>query len=224
MEFTADQIQHIVQVLIILILSICVHEFGHAIVADKLGDPLPRSQGRTTLNPVVHADPIGTLLFPLVALVVTHGGSTGFGWGRPVQVSPRHFTRKLSMRTGHMLVAAAGPTMNILFAVLLSLVHLALLRAGVIDLASKLGLSLLLAVQINFLLACFNLLPAPPLDGGTVIEGLLPSRYLDGWRKIAVFGPFVIMGVLLSPQASKVVLVPAEWLFRSWLGIIGTLA
>ena len=125
MDLSGDQIQTIVQTLIILILSICVHEFGHAIVADKLGDPLPRSQGRTTLNPMAHADPLGTLLFPLIALVATAGHSLGFGWGRPVEVSPRHFTRRMSMRTGHMLVAAAGPMMNILFGVLISLITLA---------------------------------------------------------------------------------------------------
>ena len=106
MNLSPEDIRWIIQALIILILSICVHEFGHAIVADKLGDPLPRSQGRVTLNPLAHADPIGTLLFPLMALVLTK--SLGFGWGRPVEVSPRHFTRKLSMRTGHMLVAADG--------------------------------------------------------------------------------------------------------------------
>lgn len=117
MDLSPEQIRWIIQALIILILSICVHEFGHAIVADKLGDPLPRSQGRTTLNPAAHADPIGTLLFPLIALVATKGASLGFGWGKPVQVSPRHFTRKVSMRTGHMLVAAAGPCMNLLFGV-----------------------------------------------------------------------------------------------------------
>ncbi|HTE54100.1 MAG TPA: site-2 protease family protein [Kofleriaceae bacterium] len=224
MNLTGDQIQTIVQVLIILILSICVHEFGHAIVADKLGDPLPRSQGRTTLNPMAHADPIGTLLFPLIALVATGGHSLGFGWGKPVQVSPNHFTRRLSMRTGHMLVAAAGPTMNILFGVFISLVHLTLLRTGVLELSSPLTVPLLMAVQINFVLAFFNLIPAPPLDGGTVLEGLLPGRYLPTWHKIAVYGPFVLMAVIFIPQVRNVFLAPATWLFEWWIGLIGTIS
>lgn len=224
MDLTGDQIQTIIQVLIILILSICVHEFGHAIVADKLGDPLPRSQGRTTLNPIAHADPMGTLLFPLIALVASGGHSLGFGWGRPVEVSPRHFTRKVSMRTGHMLVAAAGPMMNILFGLFISLLLLTLLRTGVLDLQSPLTLPLLSAVQINFILAFFNLIPAPPLDGGTVLEGLLPSRYLPTWHKLAVYGPFVLMAVIFIPQVRAVFLTPATWLFQSWIGAIGLLA
>jgi Zn-dependent protease len=223
MDLTGDQIQKIIQVLIILILSICVHEFGHAIVADKLGDPLPRSQGRTTLNPVAHADPIGTLLFPLIALVATAGASPGFGWGRPVEVSPRHFTRRLSMRTGHMLVAAAGPMMNILFGIFISFVLLVLLRTGVLDQTSPLIGALLSAVQINFILAFFNLIPAPPLDGGTVLEGLLPARYLPAWHKFAVYGPFVLMAVIFIPQVRMVFLGPATWLYQSWIGVIGTM-
>jgi Zn-dependent protease len=224
MDLTGDQIQTIVQVLIILILSICVHEFGHAIVADKLGDPLPRSQGRTTLNPMVHADPIGTLMFPLIALVVTHGTSLGFGWGRPVEVSPRHFTRRLTMRTGHMLVALAGPMMNILFGVFLSLVYMALLRTGAIEPTSGLAKPLLMAVQINFVLFFFNLIPAPPLDGGTVLEGFLPQRALPTWHKIAVYGPFVLMAVILIPRVQMVFLTPAMWLSHKWIGFIGTIA
>jgi Zn-dependent protease len=223
MDLTGDQIQTIIQVLIILILSICVHEFGHAIVADKLGDPLPRSQGRTTLNPVAHADPIGTLLFPLIALVATAGHSLGFGWGRPVEVSPRHFSRRFSMRTGHMMVAAAGPAMNILFGVFISLVHLALLGTGVLDLQSPLTAPLITAVQINFVLAFFNFIPAPPLDGAAVLEGLLPARYLPTWHKLAVYGPFVLMAVIFIPQVRMIFLGPATWLSRWWIDLIGLL-
>ena len=98
--------------LVALILSICVHEFGHAFVADKLGDPLPRSQGRVTLNPIAHIDPIGTLLLPIVAVFTGPAiGQYILGWGKPVQISlsPRDITRKISIRTAHALVAIAGP-------------------------------------------------------------------------------------------------------------------
>jgi Zn-dependent protease len=224
MDLSPDTIRHIVQVLITLILSICVHEYGHAIVADKLGDPLPRSQGRTTLNPAAHADPIGTLLFPLIALVATGGHSLGFGWGRPVQVSPRNFTRKLSMRTGHMLVAAAGPAMNILFGVFISLVLLVLLRTSVLNDGHPLAQALGYAVLLNFILAFFNLIPAPPLDGGAVLEGLLPARYLPTWHKFAVYSPFLLMAIIFIPQIQLVFITPAMWLFRSWTGLIGLMA
>src|SRR2546423_12445085 len=93
-----------------LVLSICVHEFGHAFAADKLGDPLPPSQGRVTLNPLAHIDPIGTLLLPLVAFFSSPAiGSRLLGWGKPAQISPsaRSTTRKASIRTGPALVALA---------------------------------------------------------------------------------------------------------------------
>src|SRR6478609_8623543 len=105
--------------LVSLVLSICVHEFGHAFVADKLGDPLPRSQGRVTLNPLAHADPIGTIVFPLFGALT---GARVLGWGKPVQVSlhPRWIRRGISIKTAHLLISAAGPGMNVVFALILS--------------------------------------------------------------------------------------------------------
>src|SRR5688572_2554854 len=132
MEINAETMRWIIQALIILLLSIAVHEFGHAFVADKLGDRLPRSQGRVTLNPLAHADPIGTFVFPLLGLVLTQGASTGFGWGRPVQVNPQSFTRKYDMRTGHMFVAFAGPSMNVIFGTVLAVLHVGLIAGGVL--------------------------------------------------------------------------------------------
>ena len=224
LDLSPQEIRWIIQALIILILSICVHEFGHAIVADKLGDPLPRSQGRTTLNPAAHADPIGTLLFPLLGLLATKGASMGFGWGKPVQVSPRHFTRKLHMRTGHMLVAAAGPAMNLLFGMFISVVHLVLLKTGTVTPGSEINDALSHAVVINFILMFFNLIPAPPLDGGAVLAGVLPSRYVPAYEKASVYGPFVLMAIIFIPGFSKVFVVPALWLYTNWIGLIGLTA
>ena len=111
--------------LIVLVISIAVHEFGHAWVADRLGDDTPARQGRVTLNPVAHADPIGTLLMPLGAMLWAASAhqfiGAGFGWGKPVQSQPRNYTRKLRMATGQALVAIAGPLMNVLLGTLLVL-------------------------------------------------------------------------------------------------------
>src|SRR5207237_6444207 len=97
-----------------LIISVAFHEFGHAIMADLLGDDTPRRQGRVTLNPLAHADPIGTLLLPLIGGLYLHGA--GFGWGKPVQWQPSRINRKWRMATANILVSLAGPMMNVLLA------------------------------------------------------------------------------------------------------------
>src|SRR5512140_3800237 len=107
-----EEIKHAVVYMIALVLSIAVHEFGHAFVADRLGDRTPRYQGRVTLNPLAHADPIGTFLFPILGMLFS--GGVLFGWGKPVIVNPVAFTRRFRMKIGHLMVAAAGPVMNVL--------------------------------------------------------------------------------------------------------------
>ncbi len=220
MDLGPEQIRHIIQMMIILILSICVHEYGHAIVADKLGDRLPRSQGRVTLNPAAHADPIGTLAFPLIALVYTAGASLGFGWGKPVMVNPLAFNRKYRMRVAHMMVAAAGPAMNIIFGVAIAVVHVVLLQTGLLSVGSALNTALASAVALNFILCFFNLIPAPPLDGGAVVEGLLPDKYLPGFRSYSVYGPFVLMAVIFIPQLQWLFVTPAMFLARNLYSIL----
>jgi Zn-dependent protease len=221
MNLDAEAIRLILLGMITLILSIAVHEFGHAIVAHKLGDYLPKSQGRVTLNPIAHADPIGTLAFPLMFLLMTGGHSIGFGWGKPVMVNPMSFTRKLRMRTAHLLVAAAGPAMNLLLAAVLVGVHFALLETGTIDRTSQFNLFLLNAVGLNVILLFFNLIPAPPLDGGTVLEGLLPDRWIPAFQRYAVYGPFVLMAVIFIPQLRWVFVTPALWLANQLYGLAG---
>jgi Zn-dependent protease len=198
--------------LITLVLSITVHEFGHAIVADKLGDRTPRTQGRVTLNPLAHADPLGTLAFPLLSMIFA--GSIGFGWGRPVMVRPTSFTRRLRMRTAHLLVAAAGPAMNLLFALTISLILLVLWRFDVVSDATVLYTSIMNAIILNFILAFFNLIPTPPLDGGTVLAGLLPDRMMPAFEKLQQFGMFILFAFILIPQLSIIFLWPAVHLFQ----------
>lgn len=221
MSLDSEAIRLILLGMITLILSIAVHEFGHAIVAHKLGDRLPKSQGRVTLNPVAHADPIGTLLVPLMFLVMTAGKSIGFGWGKPVMVNPLSFTRKLRMRVAHMLVAAAGPAMNLLLGIILVLVHGGLISFGVVENGSDFNQFMYYAATLNFVLMFFNLIPAPPLDGGTVVEGLLPDRWVPGWQKFAVYGPFVLMAVIFIEELRMVFLTPALWVSKAMYDLVG---
>lgn len=212
----------VVQAMAVLLLSICVHEFGHAYIADKLGDSLPRRQGRVTLNPIAHADPIGTVAFPLIGLLFT--GMPGFGWGRPVQVNPTSFSRRFEMRHGHMFVAAAGPLMNAAFGTLIAILHATLIVTGVLgpedDAAHRL---FSYAVMLNFILAFFNLVPAPPLDGGAVTEGLLPRKYLPAFQKFSVYGPFVLLAVIMIPQLSRIFVVPAMAVTEGLYGLLRSL-
>src|SRR5689334_17284333 len=117
----------------VLIVSVAFHEFGHAKMADMLGDDTPRRQGRITLNPLAHADPIGTLLLPLV------GGlyGAGFGWGKPVQWQPSRINRKWRMATAQILVAIAGPSMNVVLACIGATAHVILVHQGVMDVRSE---------------------------------------------------------------------------------------
>jgi Zn-dependent protease len=199
--------------LIALILSICVHEFGHAFVADKLGDPLPRSQGRVTLNPIAHIDPIGTLLMP--AIGAAFPGLPVLGWGRPVQVSlsARHLTRRFSTKISHLIIAAAGPMMNVLFGLLLSGVYAAMLASGG---AHELQHYVARVVIMNFCLAFFNLIPCPPLDGGAILHGILPRNleFISEW--LNRYG-FIILIAALARGLIDYVIIPAVIAAQWWL-------
>jgi len=208
--------RNLVVQMIALILSIAVHEFGHAIVADRLGDRLPRTQGRVTLNPIAHIDLLGTIALPLMGILF---GVGAIGWGKPVMIQPLAFTRKLRMKTGHLLVAIAGPIMNILFGIVISLVGLLLLRTGLVQNPEILR-SIFWVVYLNFLLAFFNLLPFPPLDGGAVVAGLLPDR-----SKLVAFlqsyGLYLAIAVMAIPYARFLYAAPAAALRQGWLGLLG---
>lgn len=220
MDFEPTEIRLIFQGIIFLVLSICVHEYGHAIVADKLGDRLPRSQGRTSLNPIVHADPIGTFAFPMFSLVITHGASIGFGWGKPVMVNPVAFTRKLQMRTAHMLVAAAGPAMNIILGIIITVSHLIATKQGWIA-SLEAHQAFMAAGMLNFGLAVFNCIPAAPLDGGTILEGLLPKQYVAKYQELSVYGPFVLMAVIMIPPLRAGLGKIAYTVYYHWSSLIG---
>ncbi len=208
MNVDAQDIRRIIIYVFVLIVSVALHEFGHAIMATWLGDDTPRRQGRVTLNPLAHADPIGTLLLPIVGGLF---GGGGFGWGKPVQWQPSRVNRKWHMSTAQILVAIAGPAMNVVLGTLIALVHTILLAKHVVTPASSISGLLNFACVTNFVLFFFNLIPAPPLDGGHVAEGLTPYKHRASYEAYAKYGPFVVMAVAFIPQLAQIFLIPAEF-------------
>jgi Zn-dependent protease len=206
--------------LIALILSICVHEFGHAFVADRLGDPLPRAQGRVTLNPAAHVDPIGTLALPMMAFLFPSFGSMILGWGKPVRwtASARYITRRITMKTARLLVAAAGPLMNILFGLVLSGVFLGMLQFGSPSL-EPFTYYVAFVIKLNIGLAFFNLIPCPPLDGGSVLYGILPRDLEFITESLEKYG-FMILMALLWTGALGYIMIPAREVAQWWLGLL----
>jgi Zn-dependent protease len=212
-DLSPEQIRHIIIYVFVLIFSVALHEFGHAIMADMLGDDTPRRQGRVTLNPLAHADPIGTFLLPIMGSVfaVGAGFGGGFGWGKPVQWQPARVNRKWKMSTAQILVSIAGPSMNILLGTVLALVRAILNARGVVPVGGQIDVILQFASFTNFLLFFFNLIPAPPLDGGHVAEHLVPYKHRGTFEAYAKYGPFVVMAVAMIPQIARIFIIPAQF-------------
>jgi Zn-dependent protease len=184
----------------IVLVSLSVHEAAHAWSADRLGDPTARLLGRVTLNPIVHIDPIGTILLPLLA---AYSGLPIIGWAKPV---PVNISRLRHHRRDFMIVAAAGPLSNIAQAVIAALI-LRLIVASGTD-AWFLERTMMLAVRINLLLAFFNLIPIPPLDGGNVLAGLLPRRSAMLFDAIRPFGFILLYALMLTGILSELIIPP----------------
>ncbi|CUU37026.1 Zn-dependent protease (includes SpoIVFB) [Armatimonadetes bacterium DC] len=192
--------------LMAVLLSLTVHEFAHAKYADWAGDPTPRRQGRVTLNPIAHLDPLGTLLIIMVAL-----SGFGFGWGKPVEVNPGYFRNP---RRDWVLCAFVGPLSNILLAVLFALI----LRLAPIPDPESLfnNIFLLFALYMvitNVGLAVFNMLPIHPLDGSKVLSGFLPDVFDRAyWRWQLTYGPILLMAALvIVPVVTNGAVRPIAW-------------
>ncbi len=186
---------------ICMVLAISVHEFSHAYVAHKLGDPTPESEGRLTLNPVSHADPVGTLALPLIMALYMPGML--FGWGRPVPTQPRYYTRKVTMRGGMALVAFAGPASNLALALLTALIIWGLTLSGV-HLTYDMGNPLFTFFQLNIILLAFNLIPLHPLDGGKVLAAFLGAKrqHIDDF--LLRYGSWILLALIVLPPGRLV--------------------
>jgi len=181
-----------------VLIAITLHEAAHGFVAWRLGDDTAYQMGRVTFNPLRHVDPIGTIVVP--ALLLLSPAPFLFGWAKPVPVA---FHRLRYPRRDMILVAAAGPVMNLGLAVVsAALINLAMLAPD--SLAEWLGQSLANSVLINLILAIFNMLPLPPLDGGRVAVGLLPHALAVPLARLERFGLLIIIGVVfLLPMLGR---------------------
>ncbi len=216
LDLGVDQVRNALIYLIAFVAAVSVHEFGHALVADKLGDRLPRMQGRLTLSPLSHIDPLGTIVLPRAGALMA--GVPLIAWGKPVMTSPNNYTRKLTRRTGSMLVALAGPMMNLLMAILGSIAFIVAAKVGAS--AGVLGGILRFVLGLNIMLMFFNLLPLGPLDGATVLAGLLP-RSMDPfveWNQR--YGTLILLILLIAPTLKLpglgVIMAPAMRLADAW--------
>ncbi|HET8778252.1 MAG TPA: site-2 protease family protein [Candidatus Limnocylindria bacterium] len=202
MLFGAPSLDVLLAAVIALLVGLTFHEFSHALVADELGDHRPRAMGRLTLNPIPHIDPIGAVML-LIA---------GFGWAKPVMVNP--YALRNGVRS-MWLVAAAGPVANFVVAIGFAVIYRVLDLAGV---ESGFVVSLVRnVVLLNVLLALFNFIPIPPLDGYNAVLSFLPPRTAMTVQRYAPYGILVLLLLIILPNS------PLGLLFRAVAGITGVL-
>lgn len=207
----------------VLLFAIVAHELGHAWVARREGDPTAERQGRITLNPIPHLELMGSLLVP-VGLWFLSGGSFVFGWARPVPVDPRNFRHG---KWSDIRVSLAGITMNLLLAVGFLVVAAAAMwgagaSPGAVPALELVGEMALFGIFFNLLLAVFNLIPIPPLDGSHVVFHLLPDEWKAPYRRFGRAGIGVLLLLLfVVPGAFDILLWPVDVLFGAARSILG---
>jgi Zn-dependent protease len=199
---------------LVLLFSLTVHEAAHAWSADRLGDATARMLGRVSLNPAVHIDPIGTILFPLIALAIN---LPVIGWAKPVPVNILQL--RGNWRSKFMAIAAAGPASNLVMAaiaaILLHAVAFGTADPGAaLDVGTPLTGFLERMVVINVLLAVFNMLPVPPLDGGNVLSGLLRGPAADVFDRLRPYGFLILYALIFTDVLWTLVGPPANLILR----------
>lgn len=182
-----------------VLIAITFHEYAHAFMADKLGDDTPRREGRLSLNPLKHVDPVG------IAMLLF----AGFGWGRLVEINPNNFNRTISIRKGNALVAFAGPAMNFILAIVFSIAYGLLLALGgnflLTDTGDIISSIIISVISMNVGLGVFNLIPLPPLDGSKILTAFLPTNarnWVESHERI-LYIAFII--IWITPIASLII-------------------
>lgn len=200
----------IISIAVILFFAVVVHEYAHGWAAYKLGDPTAKLAGRLTLNPIMHVDPVGTIFLPgvLIALRLLGMNTFLFGWAKPI---PVNFSRLRNPRRDMMLVGLAGPAVNVVMAVAISQLARVLVSLEVYKFVEA-------AVFINLLLATFNMIPIPPLDGSRLVMGLLPRQLAVPYSRLEPYGIFIVILLVSGGILDTVVIPVVEWAGRS-LGI-----
>lgn len=185
-----------IQILVIFF-ALSVHESAHGWMAEKFGDPTARMQGRITLNPIAHIDPVGTIIVPVFLAIM---GAPVFGWAKPVMVNPYNLKNP---KRDNIYISAAGPGSNLIIAFLGIILFIILKNMGIISVMSvqssviaAVVLLLINLILINVFLAVFNLIPVPPLDGSGIVEGLLKGEALDSYLKIKPYGFLILLAII----------------------------
>jgi Zn-dependent protease len=194
----------------IVLSAIILHEYAHGWSANQLGDPTAKLAGRLSLNPIRHIDPVGTLLIPGILLTMRYLGMNVFifGWAKPV---PVNFSRLRDPKRDMMIVGMAGPLVNIVLAVFLSL----FLKLDISDRAYEL---MAVGIFVNLLLAIFNLIPVPPLDGSRLVMGLLPGRYAFYYSQLERYGIVIVVLLLMAGMFERIIF-PLIILSARFLGV-----
>ena len=194
-----------------VLIAVTFHEFAHGWAAYMLGDTTAKDEGRLSLNPFSHLDPIGTIMLLLA----------GFGWGKPVRVDPRNYTKKISMEKGEAIVSAAGPLMNLLLALVFTLIYYALYKfAPATFLMSTVGYVIMQLISyivlINIGLGVFNLIPLPPLDGEKILKPILPYSIKNWFEKNEHIFYIIFIIIFITGIAGEIISPVIQWIFSGF--------